>query len=107
MRFSERTCSCSLSCICSALLPYTTAALLCNCMCAVQKNRIGLKGPMMTPIGKGFRSLNLTLRKELQVPRRKPTVHRQQVLVACPHLALQRGCAGVLVGPCFSRRLKQ
>lgn len=31
----------------------------------VQKNRIGLKGPMTTPIGKGFRSLNLTLRKEL------------------------------------------
>ena len=32
-----------------------------------QKNRIGLKGPMTTPIGKGFRSLNLTLRKELQL----------------------------------------
>ncbi len=31
----------------------------------VQKHRIGLKGPMTTPIGKGFRSLNLTLRKEL------------------------------------------
>ncbi|KAK9859814.1 hypothetical protein WJX84_006313 [Apatococcus fuscideae] len=28
-------------------------------------NRVGLKGPMTTPIGKGFRSLNLTLRKEL------------------------------------------
>lgn len=33
----------------------------------MQKNRIGLKGPMTTPIGKGFRSLNLTLRKELQL----------------------------------------
>lgn len=33
----------------------------------VQRNRIGLKGPMTTPIGKGFRSLNLTLRKELQL----------------------------------------
>ena len=32
-----------------------------------QRNRIGLKGPMTTPIGKGFRSLNLTLRKELQL----------------------------------------
>jgi isocitrate dehydrogenase (NAD+) len=32
---------------------------------SVLKNRIGLKGPMATPIGKGFRSLNLTLRKEL------------------------------------------
>ena len=34
---------------------------------ALQNNRIGLKGPMTTPIGKGFRSLNLTLRKELQL----------------------------------------
>jgi isocitrate dehydrogenase (NAD+) len=33
----------------------------------LQKHRIGLKGPMTTPIGKGFRSLNLTLRKELQL----------------------------------------
>jgi isocitrate dehydrogenase (NAD+) len=32
---------------------------------SVLRNRIGLKGPMTTPIGKGFRSLNLTLRKEL------------------------------------------
>lgn len=32
---------------------------------SVLKHRIGLKGPMTTPIGKGFRSLNLTLRKEL------------------------------------------
>ncbi len=32
-----------------------------------QKHRIGLKAPMTTPIGKGFRSLNLTLRKELQL----------------------------------------
>ena len=29
------------------------------------KNGMGLKGPMATPIGKGHRSLNLTLRKEL------------------------------------------
>jgi hypothetical protein len=33
----------------------------------MQKHRIGLKGPMATPIGKGHRSLNLTLRKELQL----------------------------------------
>ncbi|MEW5310160.1 MAG: hypothetical protein WDW38_001985 [Sanguina aurantia] len=31
------------------------------------RNKIGLKGPMTTPIGKGFRSLNLTLRKELDL----------------------------------------
>lgn len=36
--------------------------------CALlQKHRVGLKGPMATPIGKGHRSLNLTLRKELQL----------------------------------------
>ena len=34
---------------------------------AAQKHGIGLKGPMMTPVGKGFRSLNLTLRKELDL----------------------------------------
>jgi isocitrate dehydrogenase (NAD+) len=34
---------------------------------SVLKHNIGLKGPMETPIGKGFRSLNLTLRKELQL----------------------------------------
>ncbi|KAI0561634.1 isocitrate dehydrogenase (NAD+) subunit 2 mitochondrial precursor [Gracilaria domingensis] len=32
---------------------------------SVRRNGFGLKGPMATPIGKGHRSLNLTLRKEL------------------------------------------
>lgn len=31
---------------------------------SVNKNLIGLKGPLMTPIGKGHQSLNLALRKE-------------------------------------------
>lgn len=30
---------------------------------SVNRNKIGLKGPLMTPIGKGHRSLNLALRK--------------------------------------------
>ena len=30
---------------------------------SVNKNQIGLKGPLMTPVGKGHRSLNLALRK--------------------------------------------
>lgn len=34
---------------------------------SVLKHKVGLKGPMTTPIGKGFRSLNLTLRKELDL----------------------------------------
>lgn len=29
----------------------------------IRRNRIGLKGPLMTPIGTGYVSLNLTLRK--------------------------------------------
>lgn len=32
---------------------------------SLRKHKFGLKGPMATPIGKGYRSLNLTLRKEL------------------------------------------
>merc|ERR1712142_624652 len=30
---------------------------------SVNKNKVGLKSPLMTPVGKGFRSLNLALRK--------------------------------------------
>ena len=34
---------------------------------AVRKYKYGLKGPFETPIGKGFRSLNVTLRKRLNL----------------------------------------
>ncbi|TGZ41395.1 Isocitrate dehydrogenase [NAD] subunit, mitochondrial [Temnothorax longispinosus] len=34
---------------------------------SVNRNKIGLKGPLMTPIGKGHRSLNLALRKEFNL----------------------------------------
>ncbi|XP_011548931.3 probable isocitrate dehydrogenase [NAD] subunit alpha, mitochondrial isoform X2 [Plutella xylostella] len=34
---------------------------------SVNENKIGLKGPLMTPIGKGYRSLNLALRKEFDL----------------------------------------
>ncbi len=34
---------------------------------AVNKYRVGLKGPVGTPIGKGFRSVNVTLRKKLDL----------------------------------------
>ena len=33
----------------------------------LKKNKIGLKGPLATPVGKGHRSLNLLLRKELNL----------------------------------------
>ncbi|SPP89806.1 probable isocitrate dehydrogenase [NAD] subunit alpha, mitochondrial isoform X2 [Drosophila guanche] len=34
---------------------------------SVNTNKIGLKGPLMTPVGKGHRSLNLALRKEFNL----------------------------------------
>merc|ERR1712136_668943 len=34
---------------------------------SVNKNEVGLKGPLMTPVGKGHRSLNLALRKEFNL----------------------------------------
>jgi len=34
---------------------------------SVNTNKIGLKSPLMTPVGKGFRSLNLALRKEFNL----------------------------------------
>jgi len=34
---------------------------------SVRKNKIALKGPFTTPIGKGFRSINVTLRKKLNL----------------------------------------
>lgn len=45
--------------------PRTSSFLTWESLESVRKNGIGLKGPMATPIGKGHRSLNLTLRKEL------------------------------------------
>ena len=34
---------------------------------AVVRHKVGLKGPVGTPIGKGFRSVNVTLRKKLEL----------------------------------------
>lgn len=34
---------------------------------SIRKNKICLKGPISTPIGEGFRSINVTLRKELDL----------------------------------------
>ncbi|XP_068667892.1 isocitrate dehydrogenase [NAD] catalytic subunit 5, mitochondrial-like [Aristolochia californica] len=45
--------------------PRTQSYLTWESLESVRRNGVGLKGPMATPIGKGHRSLNLTLRKEL------------------------------------------
>src|SRR5690606_5854243 len=34
---------------------------------SLRRNRVGLKGPLMTPKGGGYRSANVTLRQELQL----------------------------------------
>ena len=34
---------------------------------AIKKEKIAIKGPLTTPVGKGFRSLNVTLRQELDL----------------------------------------
>ncbi|MDO8548970.1 MAG: isocitrate/isopropylmalate family dehydrogenase [Ignavibacteria bacterium] len=34
---------------------------------SIDKNRIALKGPLTTPVGKGFRSINVALRKEFEL----------------------------------------
>lgn len=34
---------------------------------SVRRNRVALKGPLTTPVGKGFRSVNVTLRQELNL----------------------------------------
>lgn len=34
---------------------------------SIRRNRIVLKGPLTTPVGKGFRSINVTLRKEFDL----------------------------------------
>ncbi|CAN4105477.1 unnamed protein product [Withania somnifera] len=47
--------------------PRTNSFLTWESLESVRQNKVGLKGPMATPIGKGHRSLNLTLRKELNL----------------------------------------
>ncbi|EYU34450.1 hypothetical protein MIMGU_mgv1a008944mg [Erythranthe guttata] len=48
--------------------PRTQSFLTRDNVESVKKNKFALKGPMTTPIGKGFRSLNyLTMRKELNL----------------------------------------
>ncbi|XP_042042325.1 3-isopropylmalate dehydrogenase, chloroplastic-like [Salvia splendens] len=47
--------------------PRTQSFLTWESLESLRRNKVGLKGPMATPIGKGHRSLNLTLRKELNL----------------------------------------
>lgn len=38
-----------------------------NVLDSINKNKVALKGPLTTPIGKGFRSVNVALRKEFEL----------------------------------------
>jgi len=41
--------------------------LPCSLLDSIKKNKIALKGPVTTPIGTGFRSVNVAIRKELDL----------------------------------------
>ncbi|MEE9583444.1 MAG: isocitrate/isopropylmalate family dehydrogenase, partial [Dehalococcoidales bacterium] len=34
---------------------------------SIRKNRVAIKGPVTTPVGSGFRSVNVALRRELEL----------------------------------------
>jgi isocitrate dehydrogenase len=36
-------------------------------LASIKRNRVGIKGPTTTPVGSGFRSVNVLLRKELDL----------------------------------------
>ena len=38
-----------------------------NVLASIRKNKVAIKGPITTPIGKGFRSVNVALRRELDL----------------------------------------
>lgn len=50
-----------------ALIPQYGTPLPQYVLDSIRKNRIALKGPLTTPVGKGFRSVNVTLRQELDL----------------------------------------
>ena len=51
----------------SAILEQTGSALPDKVLDSIRRNRVALKGPITTPIGKGFRSVNVGLRKALDL----------------------------------------
>jgi isocitrate dehydrogenase (NAD+) len=50
-----------------AVIPSHGTPLPSYVLDSIRKNRVALKGPLTTPIGKGFQSVNVTLRKELDL----------------------------------------
>lgn len=50
-----------------ALIPEYGTPLPDYVLDSIRKNRVALKGPITTPVGRGFRSVNVTLRQELNL----------------------------------------
>lgn len=50
-----------------AVIPQYGTPLPQQVLDSIKKNRVALKGPLTTPVGKGFRSVNVTLRQELNL----------------------------------------
>ncbi|EFC40994.1 isocitrate dehydrogenase [Naegleria gruberi] len=56
-------------------------------LASVRKNKVGLKGPLATPIGKGYRSLNITLRQALELYANvRPAVSIPAIKTGYPHV---------------------
>ncbi|MHB8157874.1 MAG: isocitrate/isopropylmalate dehydrogenase family protein [Desulfocucumaceae bacterium] len=51
----------------AAVIPQYGTPLPDYVLDSIKKNRVALKGPLTTPVGKGFRSVNVTLRQELSL----------------------------------------
>lgn len=49
------------------LIPTYGTPLPAYVLDSIKKNKVALKGPLTTPVGKGFASVNVTLRKELDL----------------------------------------
>ena len=52
-------------------------------LASIRRTRCALKAPITTPVGKGFRSVNVQLRQELELYRLRPPL---QVLSGRSHL---------------------
>src|SRR5918912_3012946 len=50
-----------------AVIPRAGTPLPPEVIESVKRNKVALKGPITTPVGKGFRSVNVALRKELDL----------------------------------------
>jgi isocitrate dehydrogenase (NAD+) len=50
---------------------------------SVRKNKIALKGPITTPVGEGFRSVNVALRKEFDLLPKLGAKHIRVYLQGC------------------------